>query len=208
MVGNARKIFGKYAEAYAQKYRDQSQYKKAVSHLYQLIEEKEPKILELGAGPGNFSRLLLEYCAEAKLTLTEFSEPMLAILRKDFSHYKILDLDARKEVKPGDTYNAIVASFLIPYLSELEVYQLVVSIRKILEEQGLLYLSFMMAKEPFSTRVGQDGLLTYYYSPDQIIKLLVINGFELCYEERQEVKDESQEGIMDLILIARLSQWP
>jgi len=79
----------------------------------------EPRVLEIGAGTGFLSRLLLEHIPGGRWLLTDLSEAMLARCRARISDARVRFAVADAENPPPGRYDLIVSSLALQWLVDL-----------------------------------------------------------------------------------------
>ena len=91
------------------------------------VPENCRRILDLGSGDGRLLALLLLKCPRAEGVALDFSEPMLAHLRKRFAQdprVKIVAHDLAQSLPALGNFDAIVSSFAIHHISHQRKRQL------------------------------------------------------------------------------------
>lgn len=103
------------------------------------IENEAPTILDIGAGTGLFSSLVLEKYPNAKLTLIDLSEKMLQQAKdrlKDVSEIEYIIADYTKH-KFEQTFDIIISSLSIHHLIDEEKRELYKKIFSLLNKGGI-----------------------------------------------------------------------
>ncbi|WP_231571248.1 class I SAM-dependent methyltransferase [Gordoniibacillus kamchatkensis] len=98
-----------------------------------------PKILDLGAGTGLFSGMVLQKYPHAQLTLMDLSEKMLEGARQRFRqfdnvHYVVGDYSS---FAFSESYDIVVSSLSIHHLTHLAKQQLFATIHRLLLDGGI-----------------------------------------------------------------------
>ncbi|OXM84819.1 class I SAM-dependent methyltransferase [Paenibacillus rigui] len=106
-----------------------------------LVESADgaPSILDLGAGTGLFSRMVLEKYPAARLTLVDLSESMLDVARQRFQqhpHVQYIVADYSSCSFPA-SYDIVISSLSIHHLTHPDKRQLFVKIYGMLNEGGI-----------------------------------------------------------------------
>ncbi|MCU0629628.1 MAG: class I SAM-dependent methyltransferase [Methanoregulaceae archaeon] len=104
-----------------------------------VAKDNHPEILDIGAGTGLMSALVLEKFPGAKLTLLDISENMLAVARKRFSHrenirYVVSDY-SRSPL--GGPYDLVISALSIHHLTSEDKRQLFNGIFAALKPGGM-----------------------------------------------------------------------
>ena len=80
-------------------------------------------VLDLGAGTGLFSQLVLEQFASASFVLCDVAEKMLAVARKRFARFDdqfSYVVDDIRNLADWGAYDVVISSFAIHHLTDLE----------------------------------------------------------------------------------------
>jgi tRNA (cmo5U34)-methyltransferase len=101
--------------------------------------DSSPEILDIGAGTGLLSALLLEKYPSASLTLLDISENMLAVARKRFSGYKnvVFRTGDYSRVDLGGPYDLVCSALSIHHLEPADKRQLFGRIFSVLAPGGV-----------------------------------------------------------------------
>lgn len=100
--------------------------------------KESPSVLDIGAGTGLLSEMLLEACPEARITLMDISEKMLGVARERFAgrrNVRFIVADYRY-TDLGGPFNVICSALSIHHLEREEKRVLYRSIFESLEEGG------------------------------------------------------------------------
>ncbi|QAY67987.1 class I SAM-dependent methyltransferase [Paenibacillus protaetiae] len=98
-----------------------------------------PRILDLGAGTGLFSTMVMQQFPNASLTLVDFSDKMLNEAKKRFgSNSNVSYITGDYTSYPFDqTYDFVVSSLSIHHLPHMGKRQLFINIYNMLEDGGI-----------------------------------------------------------------------
>ncbi|MDX1761884.1 MAG: class I SAM-dependent methyltransferase [Christiangramia sp.] len=204
---NTANIFNKYASEYEAKYMDVSLYAQTLDVLLNLIQNGNAEVLEIGCGPGNLSKYLSEKQPGWNLTGIDIAEKMVALAQKNNPKADFQVLDARKIDKINHKFDAVIAGFLLPYLSKEESEEFILKCSRTLKKGGLLYLSFMEGAYVNSGFVGssqdnKEQLFTFYHDAQYLKSYLEVNGFEIVHSA--EIHNENNKpGVGDRVLISK-----
>src|SRR3989338_815661 len=113
---SAKEIFNRYAQTYEERFMDVGVYAPSLLELCSLIPEKA-HILEVGCGPGNVTRYLLDQRPDMQVFATDLAKNMLKLAKKNAPAAKIAELDGRNIGTLKQKFDAIVAAFFLPYLT-------------------------------------------------------------------------------------------
>ncbi len=147
---------------------------------------KAAQLLELGCGPSNITRYLLNKRPDLNIVATDIAPNMVQLARKNNPAADCRVLDCRQLCQEGaGRYQALVCGFCIPYLSEKDCDKLLADSYRGLSGEGVLYLSFAPgAGEKSGYLTSSSGLRTYfhYYSIKDIRNMLTQHSFQILAE--------------------------
>jgi len=199
-------IFNKYAHAYSEKFMDVVLYSDTLNLLCEKLQKKKATILELGCGPGNLTRYLLEKRSDFSILATDLSENMLLLAKTNAPAAQVKQMDCRNFLSLNKNFDAIVAGFCLPYLSREEAIQLIQDAGKALSPHGFLYVSTMeddYDKSGFKTSRYGDQLHIYYHQADYLQSALKNNNFNILDLQRKVYPADDGSITTDLIILAQ-----
>lgn len=201
-------VFDKYAQQYQDKFMDLSQYHDTFDLFCAAIGKTNAEVLEIGCGPGNITRYLLNKRPNLKILGTDLAPNMieLAKINNPGAEFKIFD--CRDIGKLVQKYDAIMGGFCLPYLSREEAIAMIADASKILRPKGILYLSTMeddYSKSGFkaSSSNSADRAYIYYHQADYLTAALEDNGFEIVDFWRKDYVEADGKVTKDLVVLAR-----
>jgi len=136
-------IFDKCVSLYQDKFMDVSLYHSGFDLFCNSIKKQNAEILELACGRGNITKYLLDKRPDFKILGTDLAPNMLALAKKNNPTAEFQLLDSREILKLNKTYDAIMCGFCLPYLTKEEAIQLMEDAAKILNANGVIYISTM-----------------------------------------------------------------
>jgi ubiquinone/menaquinone biosynthesis C-methylase UbiE len=200
-------VFDKNAQLYEDKYMDVSLYEDTLNKFCQHIAKPNAKILDVACGPGNITKFLLDKKPEFQILGIDLSPKMLELAQKNNPTATFQLLDCKEILSLNQKFDAIVAGFVLPYLSKRETLSFIKKATKMLNDKGVLYLSFMedeYKKSAYQTSQSTgDTLFTHYHQTDYIQVEIIMNGYEKSMIHRKRSVSNGKE-VCDLILIAAL----
>lgn len=199
-------VFNKLAEVYAEKFMDVEPYRNALDFFCHCLPHGKESILDLACGPGNLSRYLLNKRPDFQLLGTDLAENMVLIARKNNPEAGFEVMDSKNLLLLKQSFDGIVCSFLLPYLSLTETEELLKAIYKKLKPQGVLYLGAIegdYASSGFKKGSSGDEIFMHYYEEATLQDKLNDLGFEVLTVEHifYPMPDSSKES--NLLLVAR-----
>ncbi|MDB9859104.1 class I SAM-dependent methyltransferase [Algibacter sp.] len=158
------KTWNNIAQLYEDEFMDFGLYDDTYKRFCDLLSKQDASVLEIGCGLGNITRHILEINPNLKVLATDVSKKMIDLAKKNNPHAETTVLDCRNLKTIDNKYDGIICGFTIPYLSKPDCIKLIYDCGKLLEDDGILYLSFVSGnpeKSGFIT--GSSGCRSYFY---------------------------------------------
>ena len=197
--------WNKIAELYQDKFMKLDLYNDSYDFFCDAIAKPNAKLLEIGCGPGNISKYLLEKNSHFDILGIDIAPNMIELAKKNNPTANFAVMDTREINTFTTKFDGIIAGFCLPYLSQTECQDLILNSYELLNDKGVIYLSFVEGDVKESGfKVGNAGRVYFYYHnlddlKDQIIKTKFqeIEIFKVAYK-RSETESE-----IHTILIAK-----
>ncbi len=166
------------------------------------------KVLDVGCGPGNAAKLLMESKKDFEIVGIDLSAEMIKRARANIVSPKVNFLvgDIRDMNLKDEVYDAVILSFCLPHLSNEEAEKLVKDIEGVLSKGGFLYLSCMEgSKSGFETTSfsPKDHIFFNYYSEEFIRQILVKNNLHILQLERDLYPESDGSATIDMFIYAQ-----
>ncbi|MBL7836731.1 MAG: class I SAM-dependent methyltransferase, partial [Bacteroidetes bacterium] len=174
--------WNKLAQLYQDKFMDLSIYNDSYDYFCNSIGISSARILDIGCGPGNISRYLLEQQPEYQLLGIDNAPNMVDLARKNIPNASFQILDCRQISSIQSTFDGIICGFCLPYLSHADAPAFISDCYNLLNQNGILYLSFVDGRADQSEyKTGSTGDTTYfyYYSTTELSSLLQSHHFAI-----------------------------
>ena len=197
-------IFNKLANGYQDKFMDVSLYHDSFDIFCDNIKKENASVLELACGPGNITKYLLEKRPDLKITGSDLAPNMIELAKINNPKAEFQLLDFRNIKSLNNKFNAIMCGFGLPYLSKEEAIQFIADSTKILNSDGVFYISTMEddnSKSKFQKGSSGDEIFINYHQADYLTKALQTNGFQIINLQRKKYLHNEQDTT-DLIIIA------
>jgi predicted TPR repeat methyltransferase len=181
-------------------------YKERVDEFCSYLPSVRSKILDLGCGPGNYSKYISEIKGFKNIHGIDLSKEMIKRACKNAPLGNFQQDDIRSLKLTPASYNGVFASFCIPYLSYHETDKLITDVKKMLKPYGVFYLSCMegtrsgFEQTSFS---GEMAVYIYYYTEDFLVASLEERGLQVLSVNRQPYLEMDASISTDLIIIAQ-----
>ncbi len=204
---SAKFIFDKYAKEYQEKYMNVDIYSGTLDLLLELMEKDGSRVLDVGCGPGNISRYLLNKAPLLNILGIDISENMISLARENNPKAQFRIMDCRELRMLESKFDTVVSGFLAPYLDPDALSDFIKDAYEVLDSGGVIYLSTLDAGKAdqgfqVSTSSTKETLLTYYHCKSFFRTLFTNNHFEI--ESIHYLNNPNNvDGIKDLIFIAR-----
>ncbi|MGB0429552.1 MAG: class I SAM-dependent DNA methyltransferase [Bacteroidia bacterium] len=198
-------LFNEKAEAYAERFMDQSKFHESLDLFLSSLNGKELKVLDVGCGPGNIGKYLLSKKPQLELTGIDLAPEMLRIAKTHCPTGNFIEMDAKNIGSIQEMFDGIVLGFCLPYLNKKEAIGLVETACNMLNEEGCLYLSTMEDKNENSRHQGPSSgggpaLFINFHEEGYLVETFTNSGLEVIKTFR--MKDENS-GNTDLVIIAK-----
>jgi trans-aconitate methyltransferase len=126
------KSWNDVSELYHDRFSTETLYNDTYDQLCDFIE-KNVKLLEIGCGPGNMTKYLLEKRPDLKIKGIDVAPKMIELARQINPQAKFEVMDARDISKLNEKFDAIVSGFCMPYLSDEDSSRLILDCAALLK---------------------------------------------------------------------------
>lgn len=172
--------WNKVALLYQEKFMNLDIYNETYDLFCNAIAKDNAKILEIGCGPGNITKYILSEQPNYRIDGIDFSPNMIELAKKNNPTASFRVMDCRQIEKIDKIFDGIICGFCLPYISEVESLKLISDAFNLLDEDGLLYISFVEGDPADSGfKSASTGDRTYFYNHDlnKISQQLLETGF-------------------------------
>jgi 2-polyprenyl-3-methyl-5-hydroxy-6-metoxy-1,4-benzoquinol methylase len=196
--------YNKNAVKYAEKFDNYQIYQNKISDFQHKHITKGAHILDVGCGPGNNIKTILQHDNTCSFEGIDLSEKFIEIARQRFPQFKftqqnIIDLALQS------TYTTVIASFCIVHLSNEETIDFIKNLSHIVTNNGCLYLSYMNGTTSGfeSTSFSKEEIYFNYYQDQFITDLLSDNGLNISEISKEEYLETDGSKTIDTFIYAR-----
>lgn len=199
-------VFDKNANLYQERFMDFDLYNDTFDLFCDSITTKNAEVLELACGPGNITKYLLKKRPDFKLLGTDLAPKMIAFAQEYNPTAAFQIMDCRDFIKLNKKFDGIMCGFGLPYLSKEDAVQLIKDAHRILNPNGILYLSTMeddYSKSDYKKGSSGDEIFMHYHQEDYLSEALHTSGFKMITIQRKKFPEQNGTETTDLILIAQ-----
>ncbi|BBO86185.1 SAM-dependent methyltransferase [Desulfosarcina ovata subsp. sediminis] len=198
------KAYNKNAEKYAEKFTHYETYINKMSEFQSKYIAHGANILDLGCGPGNNIKTILEQNASCNFIGVDLSEQFIKIAGNKYPQFAFIQEDIRK-IDLKAKYDVVLASFCIVHLSNKETEELLTKISDLLKDDGYLYLSYMNGeRQGFeTTSFSNEEIFFNYYQDQYIIEILKLNNLRAVEISKEEYVEANGSITSDTFIYAK-----
>ncbi len=170
----------KVADAYQDAFMEMRIYNESYDIFCEKIATNEARILELGCGPGNITKYLLNKRPKYKIHAIDTSQNMIKLAMENNPTASFSVMDCRAIGTLTEKYDGIISGFCLPYLAKDDCETLIKHCAALLDTNGCLYISTIEGKyEQSGYEVGSTGdkMYVHYYEHDFLSGCLENNNF-------------------------------
>lgn len=150
------------ASLYQEKFMDLSLYNESYNYICNSIIIQGAKLLDVGCGPGNITKYLLSKRSDYKIFGIDIAPNMIQLAKANNPTADFLVMDSRHINQLETKFDGIVCGFCLPYLSGAECKQLISDSYNLLNDNGLIYLSFVEGNPDESGFKSGSGGRVYF----------------------------------------------
>ncbi len=198
--------WNKLASLYQDKFMDLDLYNNTYDYICNSITRVNAKVLEIGCGPGNITKYLLSKRADFDIFGIDISPNMIELAEKNNPTAKFAVMDSRQIDELKTNYDGIVCGFCLPYLSQTDSQKLIADCYNLLNENGLIYLSFVEGnpiRSDFQVSSSGDRSYFYFHNSDDLKAKLIESKFDELNTFKVDYKKSGNEIEIHTILTAK-----
>ena len=198
-------IWNKLADLYQEKFMNLNLYDPSYDFICKSINDRSLSLLDIGCGPGNVCKYILERCSNINVTGIDSAERMIELARLNVKQANFMVLDMRDLDKLAMRFDIVIAAFCLPYLSDEDVLNWLEKVYNAMQPEGYFYLSFVEGDKIHSGyKKGSTGdeIYFHYFRKELLMERLVLLNFEhlKTFEFEYKIKDRQTETHVALIL--------
>lgn len=164
------------------------------------------RVLDLGCGPGNVARFVLDVRPDVRLLGVDLAPAMLERFRKNVPEAEARPWDLREMDSLPGTFGAALASFCLPFFRQDEAANFVRALERLVVPHGLLYLSTMQGRGGGFERTSFGGERDFYFNYFERTFLddtLASARFEVLSYREQLYRQANAPDLIDMIYLCR-----
>ena len=198
--------WNKLANLYENMFMNLDLYNESYDTLCNLLPQDNPNILEIGSGPGNITKYLLNKRPDFNILATDVAPTMVARTQKNNPSVAVQQLDCREISQLTQNFQAIISGFCIPYIDKEDCITFIKDSHDLLTSNGLLYLSFIEGvydNSGYEKGSTGDQAFVHYYSTSFFKSILNTTQFNIVYNSVITFKRQDNEPQYHRIIIAQ-----
>lgn len=198
--------WNKVASLYQDKFMNLELYNHTYDFMCDMITTHNAKLLEIGCGPGNITKYLLSKRPDYAIFGIDIAPNMVELAKRNNPAANFSVMDIRKISELKEKYDGIVCGFCLPYLSHVDSVKFIRDCYHLLNEDGLLYLSFVEgnpAESDYQIGSSGDRVYFYFYELDDLKKQLIDNHFDKIDLFKVEYRRSESETELHTILTVK-----
>ncbi len=172
--------WNKISSLYQDKFMELDIYNETYTIVCNSITKKNAKLLDIGCGPGNITKYLLSARPDFDILGIDSAPTMIELAKKNNPTANFAIMDMRHIDGLTTTFDGIICGFCLPYLSYDDSYKFITDCYNVLNDDGLLYISFVEGdpnKSDFQVGSTGDRVYFYFYNLNELCVQLTENHF-------------------------------
>lgn len=198
--------WNKVASLYQDKFMGLDIYNDTYDFICSSLNKTNSNILEIGCGPGNIIKYLLSKRPGFEIFGIDIAPNMIEFAKENNPKARFAIMDSREISNIKTKYDCIICGFCLPYLSHTDSEKLIFDANNLLNDNGLIYISFIEGdpnKSGFQVGSSGDRSYFYYHNLDKLKTHLLDNSFGDHKVFRVEYKKSETEKDIHTILTAK-----
>lgn len=198
--------WNKIAQLYNDKFMDLDLYNETYDFILNELSLQKARILDVACGPGNITKYLLNKNPDFRVDGIDIAPAMIELAKQNnpTANFKVMDCRLINDLENG--YDAIICGFFFPYLTQEESPKFIADSAKLLNENGLIYISFVEGDpkaSDYKTNNEGDRVFFNYHLLEKVQEDLLANDFQLLKHFEVDYSKDKSKSDMHTILVAR-----
>ncbi len=187
------KAWNSIAIDYEKQFMDIDIYNSSIDYFKNSLRTSKAEVLEIGCGPGNITKFLSVNWPELNITAIDISANMIDIAKVHAPFVKFKLMDVRDLNLIEGVFDGIICGFTLPYLSIRDREKMIQDCSKLLQTNGILYLSYVHGIDDKSQLFEDENgnTMRFYYHDNTKVKadlkafsLVAIKEFSIPYNKK------------------------
>jgi ubiquinone/menaquinone biosynthesis C-methylase UbiE len=198
--------WNKIAQLYEDKFMGLNVYDETYDFFCKTLAKQNAKILEVGCGPGNITKHILDQRADFDILGIDVAPNMIKLAQKNNPKVNFKVMDARAIYELNAQFDGIIAGFCIPYFSPKETKQFISSANQLLHDDGVLYISFVEGEDAQSglkSNTQGDKVHFYYHQLATVAAEITNLGFKELHIFNVDFQKSASETELHTIIITK-----
>lgn len=196
----------KLATVYHEKFKDIRIYDQSYEAFCNHFTIENPRILEVGCGPATVTTWLKSRLPKSKILATDVSLEMIEEAKKHLTSVDFEVLDAREINQVDGLFDGVFSGFCIPYLTKVDLDKFIESASRLLNNNGIFYLSCIednYSNSTIQTGSTGDSMPVHYYLEADLLELFELNGISHISTSRINYPLPTDANQIHLIVLGR-----
>lgn len=206
MKNETFETWNKLASLYQEKFMDLDLYNESYDRFLKRLPlpgDSAVNVLEIACGPGNIAKYLLSKRPDLKVFGIDMAPNMIELAARNNPDADYTVMDCREIDQLESRFDAIICGFGIPYLSSLECQKMIADCTALLEDHGVIYLSFVEGDPECSGFItGSSGHRTFFnfHELNSLMDQLNSNGYKEIDVVKVDYKSKGTTEIHTVII--------
>ncbi len=202
-----KNTFDKLATQYQDRFMDYGGYLETYDLWMNEIAKEDAKVLEIACGPGIITKYLHKFKPNYKIYGIDVAPKMIELARINNPKARYDVMDCRYLSHFNDTFDAIMCAFGLPYITKEDAIKLIDDGYKLLEQNGVFYISTMEGNYEDSEYVKSsnydESTFVYYHQASYLKERLLSKKMKILHEFRKPYTNSAGKEFVDLFIIAK-----
>lgn len=198
--------WNKVASIYQDKFMDLNIYNDTYNIICSILNKSNSNILDIGCGPGNITKYLLSKRPDYDIFGIDIAPNIVELAKRNNPKASFAMMDSREIDKLKTKFDGIVCGFCLPYLSQVDSVKLIADSYNLLNNGGLIYISFVEGdprKSDYQMSSLGDRVYFYYHSLENLKTILIESDYEDLKTFKVEYHKSENEVDIHTIITAR-----
>lgn len=200
------KTWNKVAKMYEDKFMYMDIYNESYDFFHNALNKNDASILEIGCGPGNITKYLLNKQPALHVLGIDVAPNMITRAQKNNPTATFKVMDARNIASLHENFDGIIAGFVLPYISKQELKEFLADCINLLNHKGIAYFSFVegdATESGYKTGSSGDRVYFNYHHLEFLTSLLLSNKLNVIKTFHINYRPSTDNAEVHTVLIAK-----